>query len=52
MVWVDVGRCSVEVRVAEAMEVVVYAWFVVVVTSEDFLIVAIVAGEDFLIMVS
>ena len=24
MVWVDVGRCSVEGRVAEAMEVVVY----------------------------
>ncbi len=23
MVWVDVGRCSVEVRMAEAMEVVV-----------------------------
>ena len=52
MVWVDVGRCSVEVRVAEAMEVVVYAWFVVVVMSDDFLIVAIVAGEDFLIVVS
>ncbi len=26
MVWVDVGRCSVEVRVAEAMEVVVYGF--------------------------
>jgi hypothetical protein len=24
VVWVDVGRCSVEGRVAEAMEVVVY----------------------------
>ena len=34
MVWVDVGRCSVEGRVAEAMEVVVYAWFVVVVATE------------------
>ena len=51
VVWVDVGRCSVEVRVAEAIEVVVYAWFVVVVMSDDFLIVAIVAGEDFLIVV-
>ncbi len=28
------------------------AWFVVVVRSNDFLIVAIVAGEDFLIVVS
>jgi hypothetical protein len=28
------------------------AWFVVVVMSDDFLIVAIVAGEDFLIVVS
>jgi hypothetical protein len=27
------------------------AWFVVVAMSEDFLIVAIVAGEDFLIVV-
>ena len=29
VVWVDVGRCSVEGRVAEAMEVVV-SWMVVV----------------------
>jgi hypothetical protein len=28
------------------------AWFVVVVMRDDFLIVAIVAGEDFLIVVS
>jgi len=28
------------------------AWFVVVVMSDDFLTVAIVAGEDFLIVVS
>ena len=28
------------------------AWFVVVVMSDDFLIVAIVAGEDFSIVVS
>ncbi len=34
VVWVDVGRCSAEGRVAEAMEVVVYAWFVVVVATE------------------
>jgi hypothetical protein len=27
------------------------AWFVVVVTRENFLIVALVAGEDFLIVV-